>query len=168
MNLADYQTKARSTAVPLAYEYRYLMPGLLGELGELTGRQAKGFWKGDVGTAAYLVDIAYEYGDIAWMTAILLSKQHIHGRDAWGHPYGSAARGNMTPLGEIAFEVSVMFTQYSAGPCFFIDARPLWDLLERHCEAITGRSFSEVLEMNLSKLASRAARGVLIGNGDHR
>lgn len=168
MNLSAYQAKARSTAAPAAYEYRYLVPGLLGELGELTGRQAKGFWKRDVGTPDYKNDIALEYGDIAWMAAILLSKQHIHGRDAWGQPYGSTPHASLTPLGEVALEISTIFSQYSGGPCFFIDARALWDLLERHCESITGLPFSDVLEMNIIKLASRASRGVLIGNGDHR
>lgn len=40
--------------------------------------------------------------------------------------------------------------------------------LANYAEQCTGSTFQDVLDYNKSKLASRAARGVLRGAGDHR
>lgn len=169
LNLHDYQLKARSTAAPVGLTYEYLAYGLLGEVGELAGRIAKGLWKEDTGTPEYYKDLALEYGDVAWMTAILLYKQGITGRDAWGAPDFSGEREGVHPIGRIAFEAGYMFRMFTGGQFSrYIDARHLWDLLETHCHDVTRYEWEQVLQMNLDKLASRANRGVLVGDGDHR
>lgn len=172
MNLSEYQKKALSTAAPVAHTYEYLAHGLIGEVGEFAGRIAKGVWKGDRESSAYTTDLALEYGDIAWMTAVLLNKQGIHGRDAWGQPHATPhepGADHATPLGEIMGEAGHLYRIYACNLVgYSLDARRLWDLLEAHCPVITSHTFDAVLQMNLDKLASRAARGVLIGNGDHR
>lgn len=169
MQLSEYQKKALSTAAPIAHTYEYLAHGLVGEVGEFAGRIAKGVWKGDRNTGACWADLALEYGDIAWMTAVLLNKQHIHGRDAWDRPLGVPPEDLSAPLGVIMAEVGYMYRIYATNVTGYeIDARRLWDLLETYCERLTHHSWDEVLQMNVDKLASRAARGVLVGNGDHR
>lgn len=169
MQLSEYQKKALSTAAPIAHTYEYLAHGLVGEVGEFSGRIAKGVWKGDRNTGACWADLALEYGDIAWMTALLLNKQHIHGRDAWGQPLGVLTEDPSSPLGEIMAEVGHLYRIYATNITgYTLDARWLWDLLETNCERLTRHSWDEVLQMNVDKLASRAARGVLVGNGDHR
>lgn len=167
MILSEYQPKALATAAPVAHTYEYLAHGLIGELGEFAGRIAKGVWKNDRVSAAYAADLALEYGDIAWMTAVLLNKQGIHGRDAWGAPWTTSEAS--TPLGELLAEAGHQYRIYATHVTGYqLDARRLWDLLETHCTTLTGHQWDQVLQMNLDKLASRAARGVLIGNGDHR
>lgn len=168
MDLTTYQTKARSTADPIAFTYPYLAPALLGEVGELAGHVAKGVWKGTAGTPEYNLGVALEYGDIAWMTAIILHNQGVHGRDAWGHP---APRMGITDgLGRIAAEASFLYRWWYSpqGNDNYMDGRYMWDLLVTHCQEITSYPFDQVLQMNVDKLASRKARGVLIGNGDYR
>lgn len=170
MQLSEYQKKALSTAAPIAHTYEYLAHGLVGEVGEFAGRIAKGVWKGDRNTGACWADLALEYGDIAWMTAVLLNKQGIHGRDAWGAPWCRAVpEDRVTPLGEIMAEAGYQYRIYATHVTgYSLDARRLWDLLAQYCHQLTSHTFDDVLQMNLDKLASRAARGVLIGNGDHR
>lgn len=175
MNLSEYQKKALSTAAPIAHTYEYLAHGLIGEVGEFAGRIAKGVWKGDRGHAAFYSDLALEYGDIAWMAAILMNKQGIHGRDAWGQPFARSYSRDvhtpeaMVPLSEIMAEAAYLYRIYAMNTTsYLLDSRRLWDLLETHCEQLTRHSWDDVLQMNVDKLASRASRGVLIGNGDHR
>lgn len=169
MNLSEYQKQALTTAAPVAHTYEYLAHGLVGEVGEFAGRIAKGVWKGDRTSGAYAADLALEYGDIAWMTAVLLHKQGIYGRDGWGHPQGLPDEDLSTPLGRIMAEVGHLYRIYANNVTGYeLDARRLWDMLEAYCSYLTGHTFDDVLRMNLDKLASRAARGVLIGNGDHR
>lgn len=169
MGLADYQKRALTTAAPVAHTYEYLAHGLVGEVGEFAGRIAKGVWKGDRESNAYWADLALEYGDIAWMTAVLLNKQGIHGRDSWGAPLNAPTEDVSSPLGIILAEVGYLYRIYASKVTgYTLDARYLWDLLETHCYRLTSHEWNDVLQMNLDKLASRAERGVLIGNGDHR
>lgn len=169
MYLDEYQKKALSTAAPVGTTYEYLAHGLIGEVGEFAGRIAKGVWKGDRTSGAYLADLALEYGDIAWMTAVLLHRQGIHGRDAWGAPLGVPPEDMISPLGAIMAEAGYQYRIYATNVTgYTLDARRLWDLLETYCERLTHHTWADVLQMNVDKLASRAARGVLVGNGDHR
>lgn len=169
MQLDQYQKMALSTAAPVGETYEYLAHGLVGEAGEFAGRIAKGVWKGDRTSGAYYADLALEYGDIAWMTAVILHRQGIHGRDAWDHPLAVPSEDMSAPLGVIMAEVGYMFRVYANNVTgYTLDGRRLWDLLETYCERLTHHTWADVLQMNVDKLASRAARGVLVGNGDHR
>lgn len=161
MKLYDYQVAARRTAEPRAFHLEYLVPGIVGETGELIGHMAKGFWHEiDVQDKMML-----EYGDICWQTALLLHVEGVH---------------DVAPLAEkVPTDPRVVLVQ-SAGYMyqFYCDASTrqyvkseavhLWRLLEASCLTITGHSFESVLQANLDKLASRAERGVLKGSGDHR
>lgn len=69
--LTDYITVAKSTAQPEAYSYEYLVPALLGEVGEVFGQIAKAKWHG-WSHEKLTTELVAEYGDICWMTAILI------------------------------------------------------------------------------------------------
>lgn len=171
MKLADYQSKALRTAQPRAFDNDYLIPMIVGEVGELLGQRAKAHWHG-WSPARLREELVSEYGDVAWGTAVLL---HVEGSSdikvkpreipltVFGH--------RPDPWYALVVRASYLYQFYTQEEthCYIRgEAQQLWLKLEHHCEAITGVPFDEVLNANLHKLASRAARGVLVGSGDHR
>ena len=54
------------------------------------------------------------------------------------------------------------------GPALRRSAASLWKVLDHDCWSITGHSMDEVMAINIKKLLSRQARGVLTGSGDNR
>lgn len=169
MKLSEYQAAAAATADPKAFSLDYLIPGIVGEVGELHGQKAKSHWHG-WDADKLQKELVSEYGDICWMTAILLSthgvtavpqvtwKQHkvVTEKEAWHILLQKA-----TFLSLWTQEERTM--SYLQG-----EAQQLWLALEDHCETITGMCFDHVLGKNLTKLADRARRGTLVGSGDHR
>lgn len=168
--LREYQTQAKATAQVEAYDHAYLIPGIVGEVGELFGQKAKATWHGwDADTLQ--TELVAEYGDICWMTALLLDMFELHDetdpvrnttvlrpytREPW-----------QTLLGK-AYSLHMFHTDPECRPYITGAARDLWVTLRAQCEAITGASFDDVLAYNGAKLAARAAKGVLRGSGDHR
>jgi len=46
MNLHEYTVQAEATAQPAAHDRAYLIPMIVGEVGELFGQRAKAVWHG--------------------------------------------------------------------------------------------------------------------------
>lgn len=175
MKLEDYQPLAASTAQVRAYQRAYLVPMIVGEIGELFGKAAKAVWHGPGSEKAESLqqDLMLEYGDVAWGTAILLDMEGVHHistptagesfRTIWGEP--------LVPFQQLlqrASNLHLMYSQPDTQQYINTCAQRLWVNLEQQCETITGHTWEATLQANLDKLASRAARGVLQGSGDHR
>ena len=165
MELPKYTKKALKTAQPEAFSLEYLVPGIVGEVGELFGQQAKGYWHG-WDEKKLQTELVSEYGDICWMTAILLHTQFVD-NVALRTPYSTDGKvGQM----QILSQATMLYNDYLGEHQEYLasDAAGLWNLLSFFSEPITGHTFSHVLKANLKKLEDRAARNVLRGSGDHR
>lgn len=169
MELKEYQELATATAEPRAYDLAYLIPGIVSEVGELLGQQAKAHWHGWE-TEKLQDALVLEYGDIAWLTAVLLK---VHDTD---NVPRTVTRSPYTPQQQL---ISVAHSLHLAWTWDVTDevdrvawirgeARQMWRRLEHYCLQVTGSSFDTVLRANLDKLASRAQRNVLRGSGDYR
>lgn len=170
MELKEYQELATATAEPRAYDLAYLIPGIVSEVGELLGQQAKAHWHGWE-TEKLQDALVLEYGDIAWLTAVLLK---VQGKDNT-LPH-TVARSETAPEQQLV-SIAAGLHQGWSHPQLLEDDRQqwltedavrMWRRLEQHAETITGSSFDTVLRANLDKLASRAQRNVLRGSGDYR
>lgn len=175
LTLAGYQQRAETTAEPRAYDLEYLVPGIMGEVGELFGQRAKAHWHSWM--PSKLVDqLAKEYGDICWMTALLLKSRGITDLDPVYPAAGGVRWGRMDPHHALLSASQNVHLQWLMEMEGISDSEKwmdesvcrLWRVLRAHCEDITGVPFQDVLHANLEKLASRAARGVLRGSGDDR
>lgn len=175
LTLHDYQESASATADPRAYDLEYLIPAIVGEVGELFGQTGKAYWHG--WSAEQLqTELISEYGDICWMAAILLKREGISvqptemmERAVRGKSLGhsSYADGWLALLSSsrslyMAANTERLHNEVGANAHWF------WTELAYHCQEVTGVSFGQVQRRNLAKLADRAARGVLKGQGDHR
>ena len=187
--LKDYIPAAKSTAQPAAYDYAYLVPALLGEYGEVYGQLAKAHWH-EWPEDKLKMEMVAEYGDMCWMVAILIDKRSCLSERAhvMVPPVGFAPHVAMGVVGRRistflnALEAETRMTQVAIQEpddtaYLVVDAQQdetdyqlmqLWNALANYAEQCTGSSFQEVLDYNKEKLASRAARGVLRGAGDHR
>lgn len=161
--LKNYQAEALTTLQDRAMDLDYLIPGIVGEVGELFGQRAKAHWQ--EWSAARLQDeIIAEYGDIAWMTAVLLHKY-----DADGLPdedWMSASNvwsSKVDPWLAVHTRAESLFLFFSEGQeqLLLPGARRLWAALEFRAQAITGAPFEAALDANLAKLAARADKGTL-------
>ena len=169
--LSNYQARAASTAAESAYDRSYLIPGIVGEAGELFGQRAKAVWHG-WDNQKLSQELVSEYGDICWMTAILLDMEGT--KDS--HPVllgqpGSLRGGELDPWHTLlnrACSLHLFYAQRETQRYIPAEAMQLWLALERYCLRITGADFDTVLDANLAKLAGRVARGTLVGSGDHR
>lgn len=173
MNLSEYQAAAATTAQPKAYDHDYLIPMIVGEVGELLGQRAKSVWHGWT-PERLQTELVSEYGDVCWGTAILLALEDVHDTKGfalrelppvtvWGHKPDVWHQ-----LIRHAESLYLFYTQKETH-CYIVgEAKLLWLALERHCQAITGLPFEEVQQANLRKLAGRVERGTLVGSGDHR
>lgn len=177
MSLREYQDLALKTAEPRAFQIDYLVPGIVGEIGELFGQKAKSFWHG--WTPEQLQkELISEYGDICWMTATLL---HTRGIDQLNPSFpdtttGVLRWGTVTPemslltLGTQLYQTAALHDEGLTASAQWLEevSEKLWRQLRASAVAITGVQFQDILQANLQKLADRAARGVLRGSGDHR
>lgn len=170
MELKEYQERATATAETRAYDLEYLIPGIVSEVGELLGQQAKAHWHG--WDDARLMDAALlEYGDIAWLTAVLLK---VHGTD--NTLPRTVVRSPYTPQQQLISIANSMYLAWTVEDVSLQErtdwirdeALRMWRRLEQYAEVVTGQPFDVVLEANLAKLASRAQRNVLRGAGDYR
>lgn len=161
--LAPYQVIAASTAEAAAYSLDYLIPGIVGEVGELFGQKAKAHWHGWKADKLQ-TELVSEYGDVAWMTAILLQAHDVHEVGPF------STRDSIDQAHLLLMRSTGLHLYYSQGMTDYIAeaAARLWAALEHCCESVVGVPFAEVLAYNEKKLADRAARGVLKGAGDHR
>lgn len=171
MNLLEYQLAAASTAEAPAYDTRYHVPGIVSEFGELQGHHAKAFWhdRDPSDTARHIV---LEYGDLLWLTAIALqacgvtkeSQFPVHIRQPRTYP-------NQAPEAAIAHAIHrIYMTWLDEDPSDVLATywAHLWVTLLTYAQDITGQPADTVMQANLDKLADRAARGQLRGDGDDR
>ena len=161
--LDTYTAQALATAQPEAFSLDYLVPGIVGEVGEMFGHVAKACWHGRP-LSELEVDLVKELGDVAWMTATLL---HVQGATL---ETARLPRPGADPWHILLQRSTALHQYYSEGLDDYLGeaAARLWVHLANACEDITGSSLEHVLAVNLDKLASRAARGTLRGNGDNR
>lgn len=165
--LQDYLAQALVTADPKAFQHPYLIPGIVGEVGELHGQTAKAVWHG-WDDAKLSKELISEYGDIAWMTAVLLHVEADKGAEITIPVFSTRLEDDALHL--LLMRATSLNLYYSGGLLQYIPeaASRLWSALEYKCKEVTGVSFQEVLDNNIAKLADRAARGVLKGAGDNR
>ena len=172
ITLSNYQARAAATAQPSAFDRAYLIPGIVGEVGELFGQRAKAVWHG-WDNQKLSAELISEYGDICWMTAILLDLEGIKStrpENLLGQPR-TIWNEQLDPwhiLLQKACNVHLFHTQRQTTRYIAGEAEQLWLILEAFCLSITGADFDTVLEANLAKLAGRVERGTLVGSGDHR
>ena len=180
MNVLEYTKAAQATAMPTAYDRSYLIPKIVGEVGELFGHRAKAVWHGwhPDRLAGELIS---EYGDIAWGTAILMQLEgtdlakvdfenatavtRSHGSSMW---VSTSVPDPWQQLQSRAGDLYLYYTQEETHTWLRGASQQMWLALQTHCQAITGATFEDVLQHNLAKLAGRVQRGTLVGQGDHR
>lgn len=162
--LAEYQKLALQTAMPEAFLPSYLVPSIVGEVGELFGKRGKAVrdhWEPE----RLDRELAAEYGDVLWMTAILL---HVEGVDDATPRLGTREHRDpwygLLDLSQWLYEEHMQ----EVHPSLRRPAIKLWQALAGNCQAITGHSLDAVMQINIDKLLSRQARGVLTGSGDNR
>src|SRR5690606_30213635 len=135
----------------------YLLPGIIGEVGELIGEFGKAHWHGADRTA----EITAEYGDVAWLTAVLLHRDRVTDLShVTNLRYTESADAALELL--LARAVSVYRSGDSTRAA---RAAGLWVALADHAEIVTGQPWAAVLQGNLDKLAARAAAGQLRTHG---
>jgi hypothetical protein len=174
MELMDYQAAAAATAAPEAFSLDYLIPGIVGEVGELFGQKAKAHWHGWT-PERLQAELISEYWDICWMTAILLSTENVHHltyKQDRMEEFVLTRWGNKRDSWHILLQRAQYLHQWSTEKetLSYIrgEAQQMWVALHQYCWDITGASFDHVLNANLMKLAGRVQRGTLVGQGDHR
>ena len=167
MNLNEYQAQALTTCLPSARSREYLIPGIVAEVGELYGKRAKSV-RDDWAEDRLQHELAFEYGDVAWMTAILLDVEGVHTIWAQHHPRAMSFTGGRVDPFQALLSRVVILANADFHDYVLTEAQGLWKDLEQHCQTVTGWSFEDVLKANLDKLASRQQRGVLTGAGDNR
>ena len=162
--LAEYQVNALRTAMSEAHDHAYLLPSIVGEVGELFGKKGKAVrdhWSKE----RLENELAAEYGDICWMAAVLLNLHDVH-----EIPEGYRDRRELEaePWLMLLEAATALYEAPMFGNSVRRNAILLWIELEEHCSAITGHTFDEVLNLNTKKLLDRQSRGVLTGSGDNR
>lgn len=166
LSLQQYQTQALQTAMPEAFNHDYLIPAIVGEVGELFGKRAKAVR--DHWSPARLDDeLAGEYGDVLWMGAVLLDCHEVH-EIGEGWKYLPRPKDSWDHILRNAHQLYDLHTHGSRGSAIEIQAIRFWCILEQNCFTVTGHQFHAVQERNLAKLASRQDRGVITGSGDNR
>ena len=162
--LAEYQKLALQTAMPEAFLPSYLVPSIVGEVGELFGKRGKAVrdhWEPE----RLDRELAAEYGDVLWMTAILL-----HSLDVDEVTLPPLTRSHRDPWYDLLDLSQWLYEEHmqEVKPSLRKPAITLWQALVKDCESITGHTLPYVMQINIDKLLSRQARGVLTGSGDNR
>lgn len=171
----NYLPSALETALPSSLTLGYIIPGLIAELGELYGVQAKAI-RDDYSGEETRTRLVAEYGDVAWFAALLvhLTEDRLpsHSKEYRVIPPAPELDALGSLLTRAAEFTHSAWDQRHVGPhataWMAIRAQLLWSALEQYSERVTGAPFSEVLAYNIVKLADRKRRGVLSGSGDAR
>lgn len=155
MNLDDYTPQATATAEPRAYDLEYLLPGIIGEVGEFFSEFAKQHWH-ETDRSATIVD---EYGDIAWLTAVLLSRLGVDQTMVDQMTDLRSYDDHAAALEVLLARASSVYRSEEA----HLPARAanLWATLAQHSEVLANASFDDVLSRNIQKLAERTAKDEL-------
>lgn len=173
LTLDTYTPQALSTALPTALSFDYVAPGLVAEVGELYGVEAKAV-RDDWDRDRYRTALVKELGDVAWFLALTLhlSDEYV---DQGSRELAETIDQDETsdPLGYLLVRARNVHSYASMfNPLgywlSYSEAWTAWHFLARHSQKICGLPWSEVLQANVDKLASRAARNALQGSGDDR
>lgn len=160
----EYQRQARKMAI--YKDTRYLPFALIGEVGELSEHVAK-MYRGDY--AEINMDFCKrELGDILWMLANIASEYDIDTT----FEFEQLPKADPVPLEQaiaaLAMECATLVMHWSRGDMFYsVGLRASLNEFENVCGAL-GLIGSDVAQGNLNKLAERAERGVIKGDGDER
>lgn len=177
--LTDYQAQAMTTAKLTALNLDYLIPGLISEIGEVFGAQAKAVRDGWP-PETLKGEMTKEMGDVAWMIAVALrelGEDTLHARNpAMPGALGQTMPGELSKeysrevLGGFARAAGKLYGFYWDADHFSLCGELiwLWLFMQRTQHILTGRDFPTVLAYNLDKLRDRSARGVIGGSGDNR
>ena len=164
----EYQRRARETAV---YEDPLYLPmALIGEVGELAEHIAK-MHRGDYPEVDRDFCIS-ELGDALWATAMIADELGISPRldDNW---FTEMYRP-MSQFEHLDFEIEMVELARIAAccACQMVDSSINFinDMLKRiiTMAGYFDAGFTEIAQANLHKLADRAERGMLRGEGDER
>lgn len=155
MDFTEYQENAYSTCTPECYTAEYLRFGYISEVGEVAGKIAKRI-RGDVVSDK---DIMLELGDCAWMAAVDTRRLGVLLvlEDYVKRQYDILSMATSFPVCQIEQLL------------FFCNTPPIlrFYAVKECCEKLH-YDFQTCLRMNNEKLASRNARGKILGNGDDR
>lgn len=150
----EYVEWTASTAIyPKEQAVEYCNLGLLSELGEVAGKLKKRIRDGEASVPVEAV--LAELGDVCWYLARLQVERGLGSLRSMGVPGAATTQDDHTWMVDAL--CSALNEEYHY-------------VLERveHLAIELGYSLPEVLEMNVEKLSSRKARGVLGGSGDER
>lgn len=172
MNLCDYQPAAAATAIyPAAAAVTYPALGLAGEVGELVDLLSGPHGPGDRDL------LVGELGDVYWYVAALcrdleltLGVDVVPAGETGGRP---VVAGLAVAAGEVAEQVKKTVRDHGgtmppARRQTTVSACSRLLGLLADVGLAHGVETGEVLDANVAKLSSRAARGALAGDGDRR
>ena len=162
MKLKKYQAKALETALPTALTPSYLIPMIVGEIGECFGKVAMSV-RDDWSEERLNNELARECGDICWGVALLAKHYGLTKVDRWGTDYRLQTRSQS--LHFLLADVSALerITRES-GASGRAQVRHLWLNLEDNCGLLTGHSFDKVLNMSLTTTSERKGGTVTRGS----
>lgn len=161
MNLNEYQTSIpRFVRYAPSAERQYLALGLVSEIGELAGKFAKRL-RGD---AVADPDIIAEMGDCLFFIYMIRNRYNVGLMPTVRTFTIRHADHAIQRMFECAAQVYTEMQRDTVTP---ITLCMLEDCVD-HLARLHQVTLDEVAEANYQKLASRAQRGVLQGNGDHR
>lgn len=172
MKLSEFQTASAATAIYPAHGTRstvartYCALGLVNEAGEVAGKVKKALrddgWTGDAPLSPERAQaVLDECGDVLWYLAQL----HTENGETLPEPRPDQVERPLSALPRMALLLSrhVMdLLEYETLACYY-----LVTVLNTICRML-GSDLEAVAEENVAKLASRAARGTLTGDGDTR
>lgn len=163
---SKYQKAALATAQPEAFSDEYLIPMIVGEVGELIGQMAKARWHG---TPSHELNrkLMLELGDVAWGLAIYLHTQNVTEVET-SYPVTRSinTRAAYAMLESYSHSLFQRWSYNDGGLVAKVDQ--MWNFLYLFSVDLCGYQLEDVLDANIEKLASRAARGTLQGDGDDR
>lgn len=168
MLLSEYTTLAARTAIyPRSVARYYTIENLVAEITEIV--EAK--WNDD--------ELFSEAGDVLWQLA-MTNREHNIGLEAnLSHlPEGKVGMSRETYVDELVISGGYLLSRNAKRLRDGLDAVTDETMLKAASKvledlrllvaAVLGKTLTEVGEANIAKLASRANRGVLMGDGNHR
>lgn len=150
--LPFYQRRAWKLAEGRAVELDYLIPGLVGKVGELFAHRSRAH-RDDDPFREVAPRYVLAYGAAAWMTATALRAYGVVALPRWAK---DSARQQLQhrrpdPGADLLADVTAAYTAWSddVGEELVEELTRTWVTLQASCAPITGRAFPDVLDENL-------------------
>lgn len=162
MKFKKYQDKALETALPTSLTPSYLIPMIIGEIGDCFGKVAKAV-RDDWSEERLNGELAKECGDVCWGVALLAKHYGLTKIDRWGTDYRLQNRAQSLHflLADVSTLGGITRNGNGSGRA---QVRNLWLNLEDNCELLTGHSFDKVLNMSLTKIADHKVSNDISGS----